>query len=320
MTDQQLQSLSPEHLDFLKKMNLYVTEELHFTPREHCLFFIYRFSKSGEYDEAKTKSLILTYIQHYNSLLDRHVFEMNPTDDLFKDVIASITCGLHNFDKQGRPVVIFKFSECDFKGLFERRSVDSVADFFFARAHRIINIALPIMSKMFNRRITELVGIYDFEDTEIFQFLSGDTNQFVKTIAQTGQANYPNTLGKLYLINVPMVFTAVWSVLKLFLHEQTLSKIEITMGGNGEKLLNEIGEDNLHEMYGGKSKGAINDNIGPWKEEYDSSYDRRTIYPEDDSLFDKYYRQCEVPDPKPLPAVEEKKEEPELKKSSWWSF
>ena len=51
--------------------------------------------------------------------------------------------------------------------------------------------------------------------------------RMVKGSAQTASDYYPETMGHTFLINAPMLFTAVWAIIKGFLDEKTRSKIKI---------------------------------------------------------------------------------------------
>lgn len=39
------------------------------------------------------------------------------------------------------------------------------------------------------------------------------------------QDNYPETLGNMYIINAPFIFTAAWAIVKNFVDEKTQKKI-----------------------------------------------------------------------------------------------
>ncbi|KAJ2999217.1 cytosolic factor, phosphatidylinositol/phosphatidylcholine transfer protein [Globomyces sp. JEL0801] len=56
---------------------------------------------------------------------------------------------------------------------------------------------------------------------------------------------YPETLGKMFLINCPTLFTAVWAVIKSFLDETTVAKISILGSNYKKQLLEHIAEENL---------------------------------------------------------------------------
>ena len=85
------------------------------------------------------------------------------------------------------------------------------------------------------------------------------------------QDNYPETLGKMYIINAGMLFSAVWTIVKPFLDPVTQSKIVIISGSGKKELKKEIDEYYLPEFLGGKFNNNINENHGCYKEAIDVS-------------------------------------------------
>ena len=74
-------------------------------------------------------------------------------------------------------------------------------------------------------------------------------------------------LGKMYIINSPLLFTAIWSIIKGMLDEATVKKIEIVGSNYKNKLLESIPPENLPDFLGGNCKctgGCGKSDIGPW--------------------------------------------------------
>jgi hypothetical protein len=81
----------------------------------------------------------------------------------------------------------------------------------------------------------------------------GETKAYLNKVTAISQNYYPETMGKMFIINAPMVFTTVWSLIKGWLDPRTVSKIEI-LGGPSEytpRLLAEIGAESVPQQYGG---------------------------------------------------------------------
>jgi hypothetical protein len=57
--------------------------------------------------------------------------------------------------------------------------------------------------------------------------LAGQKTALLKRISQIGGQNYPETVWKIYLVNAPMVFRAVWTVVRQLLHPVTVAKVSI---------------------------------------------------------------------------------------------
>jgi CRAL/TRIO domain len=57
--------------------------------------------------------------------------------------------------------------------------------------------------------------------------LSGEVKRLISTLTKYDQDNYPEMLGRICIINAPMVFKAVWALIKPLLNPRTLSKIQV---------------------------------------------------------------------------------------------
>ena len=86
--------------------------------------------------------------------------------------------------------------------------------------------------------------------------------------ASIGQDRYPECMGKFYIINAPWAFSAVWGIIRPWLDEVTVSKIDILSGGYKEKLLAQIDAENLPKEFGGTCSclgGCSLSDAGPWR-------------------------------------------------------
>ena len=99
--------------------------------------------------------------------------------------------------------------------------------------------------------------------------------------ASLGQNRYPEIMGKFYIINAPWAFSAVWAIIKPWLDEVTVSKIDIIGAGYRDKLLAQIPAENLPKDLGGTCEcegpgGCSMSDAGPWKEEEDKEEEEQT--------------------------------------------
>jgi len=65
------------------------------------------------------------------------------------------------------------------------------------------------------------------------------------------QACYPERLKKMYLINAPFTFTAIWSLVSPWIDPHTVSKIRIVGCDFMDTLRQDIAEDQIPIEYGG---------------------------------------------------------------------
>lgn len=91
----------------------------------------------------------------------------------------------------------------------------------------------------------------------------------LQKITQIDKEYYPEVLGHVIIINAPMLFTAVWAIVKRFLDAKTISKIRI-IGANYQSALDEwIPTNNLPVRYGGTctcEEGCQLSDRGPWND------------------------------------------------------
>lgn len=90
------------------------------------------------------------------------------------------------------------------------------------------------------------------------------TKGLVKQAMSIMQDNYPENLGKSYIVNTPMVFQAAWKIIKVFLDERTVAKI--SMHRYMDSLKEVVDEDQLIDFLGGKCTAKLGDDFGPWSE------------------------------------------------------
>lgn len=58
--------------------------------------------------------------------------------------------------------------------------------------------------------------------------ISGQVKGLLSKITSVDQGNYPEMMGKTFIINAPGMFKLVWGIVKRFLDARTLSKIEVS--------------------------------------------------------------------------------------------
>ena len=87
----------------------------------------------------------------------------------------------------------------------------------------------------------------------------------IKSAMSIMQNNYPENLGKSYIVNAPMLFKGVWVIISKFLDEKTVAKVSVHRYGQDE-LKQAVDEDQLIDFLGGKCTAKLEDDFGPWKQ------------------------------------------------------
>lgn len=100
----------------------------------------------------------------------------------------------------------------------------------------------------------QLVVVFDMEDFNLRQYAWRPATEVVLTLIQMYEANYPEILKACYIINAPRVFAIAFAVVKKFLNEYTLGKIQIFPNDpkKWKKIIaTHIDGDSLPKHYGG---------------------------------------------------------------------
>lgn len=171
----------------------------------------------------------------------------------------------HKVDKVGRPIYIEQLGSVDSKKIFENCTLDRFLQGYVRDSEKTFNYRFPSCSAKTGTLINQSCTILDIKGLPISSIL--DVKNVLKSVSSISQDNYPESLGKMLIINAPMMFSSVWPMLKAFLDENTAQKINILGSNYHKQLLEVIDAENLPEYYGGKcqcSGGCDNSDTGPW--------------------------------------------------------
>lgn len=98
------------------------------------------------------------------------------------------------------------------------------------------------------------ITVLDLEGMRMMDFV-GECVEYVRRCSEFTGQHYPERAGFVYVINVPGWFAMVWNVVKPWVDEVTLKKINILRGKKEifEALLEKIPIENIPPEYGGES-------------------------------------------------------------------
>ena len=105
----------------------------------------------------------------------------------------------------------------------------------------------------------------DLHNVGLGQFYK--VKDYVMQAAAIGQDRYPESMGKFYIVNAPYLFSTLWSIIKGWLDEVTVSKIHILGKDYRKELLEQIPAENLPKDLGGTCEcegGCSLSDAGPW--------------------------------------------------------
>jgi CRAL/TRIO domain len=129
---------------------------------------------------------------------------------------------------------------------------------------------MPAAARIVGHPVETFCTIMDLQGVSLSNFYR--VKDYVMATASLGQNRYPEIMGKFYIINAPWAFSAVWTMIKPWLDEVTVSKIDIVGSNYRDKLLAQIPVENLPKDLGGACEcdcrgGCSLSDAGPWNEE-----------------------------------------------------
>ena len=77
------------------------------------------------------------------------------------------------------------------------------------------------MSRIHNRHIEQNVQIFDLTDGSVRKMMSKQCLALLKMGSKVAQDYYPETMAACFVVNAPMLFSALYAIVKGFLDERT---------------------------------------------------------------------------------------------------
>lgn len=156
--------------------------------------------------------------------------------------------------------------------LFKTTTADRMLKFHVREWELMIRIKFAMASRMVGKPVNQTFTVLDLKGCNM-SMVGSTVRAFIKTISKVDQDNYPEHLGKMFIVNAPWAFKAVWTVVKPWLDKGTRVKIDICSDNGRKKLLQWVDADKLPDFLGGTCKpppgGWGSTDTGPWEEKMD---------------------------------------------------
>ncbi|KAI9561268.1 hypothetical protein GHT06_012224 [Daphnia sinensis] len=156
-------------------------------------------------------------------------------------------------DKFSCPVLIASFGRADWRGLLQSVTKGDYLRYLIYMAEKN-HAAMKKTSLLTGKSVTQQTFIVDLDGLSMRQRIYRPFREIGIEAIKIFEANYPDSLRRIFIINAPRVFTFVFSMVKPFLHQVTLDKISVFGCDKDEwsaALLKEIDADQLPVYYGG---------------------------------------------------------------------
>ena len=233
-------------------------------PERHTDRLLFKFLKARRFDHEKASKMILDCEKWRK---DFHVVELTKSfsyeeEDAMHELYPRF---YHKTDKKGRPIYIERFFNMDVKKIYKLTDQDRLIKRHVRDYEKLCNYRFPACEAAHGDRVEQTCSILDLKDVPLSQF--NEVRKFLQSVSAIASDYYPETLGKMFIINAPMLFTAIWAIVKTMLDEQTVAKISV-LGSNYQKeLLEHIELQNLPKILGGNcqcANGCDHSDTGPW--------------------------------------------------------
>ncbi|KAJ7237007.1 CRAL-TRIO domain-containing protein [Mycena rebaudengoi] len=171
----------------------------------------------------------------------------------------------HKNDKDGRPIYIERLGQLDLKALYAATTPERQLKRLVLEYEKFISERLPACAAAAGHPVETSCTILDLHNVSLSNFYR--VKDYVMQASSIGQDRYPECMGKFYIINAPFMFSTVWMIIKPWLDEVTVSKIDILGSAYKDKLLAQIDADKLPKGLGGTCDcpgGCSLSDAGPW--------------------------------------------------------
>jgi len=165
-------------------------------------------------------------------------------------------------------VYIERLGHHDIDRLFEDAGEQGLLKLHVHLYEDMVHNKLAACSQDMHRRVVQIFSILDLAECRPASLASPKVKQFLGNVLKTDQDNYPEILYKMYIVNAPWIFRAVWGAIKGFLDANTIAKIHIL--GDSSSYLDPLQEDieleHLPDFLGGRQPSLDwpGHQPGPW--------------------------------------------------------
>lgn len=185
----------------------------------------------------------MAYRQEHN--IERICIEFPAEVDAnYQESYAFYPRGYVGVDKIGRPVYCDRIGPIRVDKLFQVVTEEKMFRGLYYTFEHCLKHRFLACSAVFDRQIHQTLNIMDLNGFGMSMWTKTNMN-LIKNMLRISQDYYPEMMGKLVICNAPMLFSAVYSVIKGWIDERTRKKISMCGSGYLKTLLEFIDEDQI---------------------------------------------------------------------------
>jgi len=179
-----------------------------------------------------------------------------PHLEIIQSVVPMTPCA--GLTKDGSPYSIYKFGSVSITSAKKHNNHDDIEKIKVFSRHANELESTHLLSR--TKKTGYLVGIYQIFDLGglgMKHIWNKNLMQtMLKPVIEEASTWYPETTVRTFIINAPLLFRAVWQIIKLWLDERQVYKCQVS-SGIPDELRDIIGEDNLPRCLGGEAEDPV---------------------------------------------------------------
>nr|XP_037281733.1 SEC14-like protein 2 [Rhipicephalus microplus] len=190
---------------------------------EHTDANLLRWLRARDFDLDRAEQM---YRQHLRWRQQNHVDTLLTDYEASKVIRDHFPGGILDCSKKGNPVWLVNIGSVDIKGFLQVQPPTEI--------HRHCMYLLELQEKIkkdssrkLGKEIETQYVIMDYEGFSVRQLYSWQVLNLLTDLLKMYEANFPESLEKAFVINVPSFFPILWKIMRPLLTQRTVDKIGI---------------------------------------------------------------------------------------------
>ena len=132
--------------------------------------------------------------------------------------------GLHKTDKLGRPIHYELLANFNYSEIMKHSSKERLMKYNVKKLSYLYSTIFPICTKAYGGNVHQFINIIDLKGFSMMR-MSKKIYDYIKADSAVLQANFPETMGQILVVNCGYVLKGCWAIIKGFLDENTRNKV-----------------------------------------------------------------------------------------------
>ena len=159
------------------------------------------------------------------------ILEREGMPEKFKNIVPFAYLG--NEKETGCPIFMFLMGRYDFRGIIEEDGLEAAVRYniFFMEA---VQLLMKESAKKVGKPVTSFIELIDLQGYSFRPIATSECREANKPMQQMLDANYPEVVKYICMVNAPKIFALVFNMMKPLVPKATLEKVDI-MGPDTDK-------------------------------------------------------------------------------------